>query len=153
MRIPALRAALRIARRDALRAPARSILVIAMIGLPILGLTSADVLLRTAQLSATEELDRELGAADALVLWSGEGGPIEQDPAGLKGGWGTAPGSTTEQERTPPTEQDLLRALPPASTVVSRRSVRAGFRTNEGIKSTQFVSFDYSAPPVRGLVR
>ncbi len=65
--LPALRAAGRIARRDAMRAPGRSILVVAMIALPILGLTAADVLFRTDQLSATEKIDRELGPADALI--------------------------------------------------------------------------------------
>ena len=43
---------LRIARRDALRARGRSLLVTAMIALPVLGMTAIDVTARSAQLGA-----------------------------------------------------------------------------------------------------
>ena len=38
-----------------------------MIALPVLGVTAADVVLQTSQLSGAESLDRRLGAADARV--------------------------------------------------------------------------------------
>ena len=44
------RPALRIARRDALRARGRSVLVVVMIALPVLTMTAVDVLSRSAQL-------------------------------------------------------------------------------------------------------
>ena len=47
----ALGAVLRIARRDARRARGRSLLVVAMIALPVLGVTAADVVARTYELS------------------------------------------------------------------------------------------------------
>lgn len=44
-------AALRIARRDAWRSKGRSALVLAMIALPIVGVSAADLTLRSAELS------------------------------------------------------------------------------------------------------
>ncbi len=41
--------ALRVARREALRARGRSALVLAMIALPVLGVTAADVVIQTAR--------------------------------------------------------------------------------------------------------
>lgn len=60
-------AALRIARREALRARGRSVLVLVMIALPVLGVTCADVIVHTAAVGGTEALDRRVGGADALV--------------------------------------------------------------------------------------
>lgn len=76
------RAALRIARRDALRAKGRSILVVAMIALPILGVSALDLTFRSSQLTVEEELDRTLGSNDALYVNIGDGSPIEQPPTG-----------------------------------------------------------------------
>jgi putative ABC transport system permease protein len=59
--------ALRIARREARRARGRSVLVLVMITLPVLGVACADVLVHTYTVSGTEALDRRVGAADALV--------------------------------------------------------------------------------------
>lgn len=55
------RLALRIAWREALRARARSLLVVMMIALPVTGVVAADVLIRTGQVSAAEGEDRYLG--------------------------------------------------------------------------------------------
>ncbi|MDB1086340.1 ABC transporter permease [Streptomyces sp. ACA25] len=76
------RAALRIARRDALRAKGRSLLVIAMIALPIVGVSAAALTLRSAELSTQEELTRTLGQADARFAYWGGGEPILQEPTG-----------------------------------------------------------------------
>lgn len=75
------RAALRIARRDALRAKGRSALVVAMIALPVLGVTAADITFRSADLSPAEHLTAQIGAADALFNDAGMG-PVEQMPDG-----------------------------------------------------------------------
>lgn len=77
------RAAVRIARRDAWRFKGRSILVLAMIALPILGVSAADITIRSSQLSAEQSLSRELGAADAVLSDSGSDGlPVYQSPDG-----------------------------------------------------------------------
>jgi putative ABC transport system permease protein len=83
----AFRAALRIARRDAWRAKWRSLLVIALIGLPVLVLSLADVAWRTYQLEPEQELTREIGAADALIQPTGQSAPVIQAPQAWKDGY------------------------------------------------------------------
>jgi len=145
MRLPALRAALRIARRDARRAPARSLLVVAMIALPVVGLTSADVLARTAELSPADKVTRQMGPADAVLSYAG--GPVKQSPSGKEASNEVLPGAHA------PTTADVLRDLPPGSQVVTRTGVQASFGTRAGIKRAELIGFDYAAPPVRGMIR
>jgi putative ABC transport system permease protein len=59
--------ALRIARREVGRARGRSALVLALVMLPVLVVTVASTLLRTAEVSRVEALPRELGAAAASI--------------------------------------------------------------------------------------
>ena len=63
----AWRLPLRLARRDAQRHRARSILVLVMIALPVLAVTAADVMIQTAGVSGAESVDRRMGSAQALV--------------------------------------------------------------------------------------
>ncbi|MFB4267589.1 FtsX-like permease family protein [Nonomuraea sp. GTA35] len=82
----ALRAALRISRRDALRARGRTALVMIMIGLPVLAITALLTLSETTDLTVREELPSRLGSvADAAVMAHMTTLPIEQDPAGRFG--------------------------------------------------------------------
>jgi putative ABC transport system permease protein len=69
--VSALRATLRIARRDAVRAKGRTALVLAMIGLPVMAIVALAVLMSTNTLSATEAIPRTLGQADAVVQAGG----------------------------------------------------------------------------------
>ena len=73
--------ALRVGRREALRAKGRSALVVAMIGLPVLGVTSVAVAQATTSLSADVRASRTLGAADAALADSGAPA-IQQDALG-----------------------------------------------------------------------
>ncbi len=76
-----LRPTLRLAARDARRAKARSILVVAMIGLPVLALAYADVMWRTSVPSTQESLTQRLGTSAALLeAVAGPGQTV--DPAG-----------------------------------------------------------------------
>jgi putative ABC transport system permease protein len=70
--VSALSVTLRIARRDARRAKGRSLLVIAMIGLPVLGVGAVDVLYRSFQLSPEQQASRDMGAADAVLEDTGQ---------------------------------------------------------------------------------
>lgn len=74
------RVPLRIARREALRAKGRTVLMLVMIALPVMGVTAADVLIQTQDVNSVESMDRRLGTeAAALVnLWGGGAYPIEQ---------------------------------------------------------------------------
>ncbi|MBS2547681.1 hypothetical protein KGQ19_12440 [Catenulispora sp. NL8] len=78
--------AVRIARREALRHKGRSALVAAMLALPVAGASAADTLYHTTKLTTVEQLQRDLGHADALVSYVAPT-PIEQLPDG------TVPGS------------------------------------------------------------
>ncbi|MEZ0074331.1 FtsX-like permease family protein [Planotetraspora sp. GP83] len=74
----AIRAAVRISRRDAWRAKGRSALIMVMIGLPVLLITVAATLVATRDLDPSERLPFKLGAADATVTDLGLAAPIRQ---------------------------------------------------------------------------
>lgn len=74
------RLALRVARRDALRARGRSLLVLVMIALPVAAVAIADTVYSTSQVSGGEVLERRLGGAAALVEAPVEGGQVYQKP-------------------------------------------------------------------------
>lgn len=127
MNVASLRAALRIARRDAVRAKGRSALVVAMIGLPMLGLAFADVAVRTAQLPREEVARRELGGAD-LVAELVSAGPIEQrGPHDYSSKDGTGRGGPPPQKAP-----DVAAALPPGSRVTERSAHYAARLRGDG---------------------
>lgn len=140
--------ALRIARRDARRALGRSALVVALIGLPVVALTAADVLARTAQLSPSERLDRDLGRADARIFNAKEG-PIEQEPQGFayRGRY------TPPSHSVAPSKRQLLAALPPGSRLLANRSTTVTVSVPDGVATTGLRGFDYADPAAHGLVR
>ncbi|WP_433415735.1 FtsX-like permease family protein [Microtetraspora malaysiensis] len=75
----AVRAALRISRRDMWRAKGRSLLILVMIGLPVLAITAAAVYTSTSDLDPRERLRWELGSAAALVTDTEMAGPVRQN--------------------------------------------------------------------------
>jgi hypothetical protein len=77
--------ALRIARREALRAKGRSALIVAMVALPVLGIGGADILFRSAELDPDERVTRVLGQMQARVTSMG-GGRVIQAPDPDRGG-------------------------------------------------------------------
>ena len=74
------RLALRVARRDALRARGRSLLVLVMIALPVAAVAIADTAYNTSDVSGGEVLERRLGAASALVEVQDGAGRVYQKP-------------------------------------------------------------------------
>lgn len=84
------RPALRLARRDALRARGRSLLVLVMIALPVLAVSAAAIVQATADVAGAEGADRRMGAAEARIR--PVGGTVFQapDPEDYgAGGWGS----------------------------------------------------------------
>jgi putative ABC transport system permease protein len=155
MNLSAWRVGLRIARRDALRHKARSALVVVMIGLPILGVVTADVLLRSSQLTASEQLPRKLGNADALVSSAYGGTAIEQVPdgstwgsPGVDSGSGPAPA-----EPTPLTLAQVRAVLPAGSQIATWRtdSGQVHFGDAPGREVT-IDELDYTSPAATGIV-
>ncbi|MEU3916626.1 ABC transporter permease [Streptomyces sp. NPDC029004] len=143
------RAAIRIARRDALRSKGRSFLVLAMIALPILGVSAADLTLRSAELSTEQSLERKLGAADARLSDPGLGGvPIKQTPdAGSY-----VPVGDFEGKPWPEGKTDISKVLP-AGTKTLTDSVGSGkLRTTHGLLNTEIRELKASDPMAKGIM-
>jgi putative ABC transport system permease protein len=142
------RLALRIARRDALRAKGRSALVVAMIALPILGVTAADLLVRGGELSQAEELTREMGQADArYTIWPGTSGPMLQEPSG---GGAIYPGPENEGNVPPPTREAIAATLPPGTTLLAERSGAHPVETRTGILRADIREIDATMATAEG---
>ncbi|WP_416875530.1 FtsX-like permease family protein [Kitasatospora sp. SC0581] len=157
MRFGAWRVALRIARRDALRAKGRSALIAAMIALPVLGVTGADVVHRSGQLTPAERVERVVGGADALVTSLAPGTPVEQAPIAEDGAFTVParPGDkpTAEQEKGASTDPAALVAalLPPGSALTpARPGPEAGADSPEGLVRTLTTEADLGDPIWRG---
>lgn len=73
--------AVRIARREALRHKGRSVLVAAMLALPVAGASAADTLYHTVKLTTAEQIQRDLGTGDALISYIAPA-PVQQLPDG-----------------------------------------------------------------------
>ena len=92
--VAAIAPALRIARRDVVRHPLRSLLIVVLVALPILGVTAVDVLYRSTLATAAEQVRDQLVDADAY-LWAPRGATsVDQQPtdtwaAQFTGGPGT----------------------------------------------------------------
>ncbi len=137
-------AALRIARRDARRARGRSALVLAMVALPVLGVTAADVLLRTYELSPEQQAVRQLGAADVAVTDIGQSA-VEQQP-GSSSGWSSPPGARPRAERVDPAG-----VLPAGSRVVPDVSVEGRVSAGPVARDAQLRELPYDDPLAAGL--
>ncbi|MFJ8882322.1 FtsX-like permease family protein [Streptomyces sp. NPDC102402] len=144
------RAALRIARRDALRAKGRSALVVSMIALPVLGVTAADVTYRSSAPTAAEELTAKMGSADAVFSSAGAGPvPLQQMPDlttwGAQGDEGARPAD--DGHRAP---VDVPATFPKGSRYLTEQSVPAVVTTRHGVADTEIVELRTSDPAVRG---
>jgi putative ABC transport system permease protein len=154
VKLSAWRVALRIARRDALRAKGRSALVIAMIAVPILGVTAADVTYRSAHLTVQQSADRQMGTAAADVTVEDQGAPIEQSPdlSGIM----DAPGKETAQQKArakEPVDQLLREALPTGARLTPVGSaLYLEASTAYGQSTVALQGLDLSDPALHGLV-
>jgi putative ABC transport system permease protein len=148
--LAAWRASLRIARRDATRHKARSLLVVAMIGLPIVGVVSVDVLYRSSQLTASEQLPRKLGDADALVFSGFGGTPIAQSPNGSA--WELPTSSPQDGQPQPVSLAQVRAVLPAGSQLVTWRMGSAELqRPNRPGQLVTIDALDYTNPAAGGI--
>ncbi|GAB2706008.1 FtsX-like permease family protein [Kitasatospora kifunensis] len=155
MKLTAWRVALRIARRDALRAKGRSALVLAMIALPILGVTGVDVVYRSSTLTAAEQADRQLGGADVLLAQHSPGFIVQQAPLASDGTSyePPSPSPTPEQQRSKGTDPATLAAqlLPPGSQLIPLPDSRQLLAdTANGLLSTEGTEADLTDRVWRG---
>ncbi|MGV9263762.1 FtsX-like permease family protein [Kitasatospora sp. NPDC003701] len=156
MKLGPLKVALRIARRDALRAKGRSALVIAMISLPVLGVAGADIVYRSGQLAPVERVERLLGGADALVTAYQPGSTVEQLPFAEDGALalGVKPGQapTPEQARSAGADPAaLLRELLPGATLLpAAAGLNASAASPTGLLRTETSEADLTDPVWKG---
>ncbi|WP_328299792.1 ABC transporter permease [Streptomyces sp. NBC_00435] len=146
-------AAIRIARRDAWRSKGRSALVLAMIALPIVGVSAVDLTVRSSQLSGEQRMDRLLGAADAKVSDPHMGTAIYQSPDAQSyapvGGYDKyepGPGSGNEDSTNRPAPP-----LPAGAQAVKDSKSYGKVRTRYGILGTELREVDPASPLVKGL--
>ncbi|MER7704878.1 FtsX-like permease family protein [Kitasatospora sp. NPDC097605] len=162
MKLGSWRVALRIARRDALRAKGRSALVVAMVALPVLGVTGADVFFRSAELDPVEKIERTMGQADASLEILDRGAIVLQTPdpevdrkittvddAKKENG---KPVLTPEQQRGLDTAPaDLARQLLPGATLVPlREGPFITTSTAEGLANVRITELDLADPVWQG---
>ncbi|WP_327740182.1 ABC transporter permease [Streptomyces nojiriensis] len=123
-----------------------------MLALPIVGVSAADLTLRSAELSPEQSLTRMIGAADARVSHSHLSGPVYQNPDGTRtspvGGYKNYDPSKSSREKPEPVE-----SLLPAGTQVLKDS--GGYtkvRTTHGLLDTQLRELDTHSPLVKGMI-
>lgn len=143
MNVASWRLAVRIARREAGRHRGRSALVIAMIALPVVALTAANVVVRTADLDGAETARRALGTADLGVTRVSDA-PITQIPA-------VYPHYSTEgRPATDPTVDPAF--LPGGSSLTELRSGWVTVRTPGGVRQVMATTLDSTSALTDGIV-
>ncbi|MQT04999.1 FtsX-like permease family protein [Streptomyces jumonjinensis] len=143
------RAAIRIARRDALRAKGRSSLVLAMIALPIVGVSAADLTFRSSQLSPEQQLARDIGQADARLTDPLMGGvPLLQSP----GNEYSSPEGDYENKPYPDGSTDVAKAVPQDARTLSDSLERAKLRTEHGLLNTEIRELKAADSMVKGMM-
>jgi putative ABC transport system permease protein len=138
---------LRMARRDALRHRARSVLVLVMIALPVLAVTAADVLTQTTTVSGAESVDRRMGSAQALISVSDGTTRVQQPadpdeccPITVDGDPGALP----------PTAEQISSLLDGARLLELRRD-QVQVVTEKGQKPVEVTEVDLGDPVTEGL--
>jgi putative ABC transport system permease protein len=146
------RAALRVARREARRARGRSLLVVAMLGLPVAALAFIAVAQDTFTLTPNERADRLMGTAQAMVVWPHDG-PVQQDPAHLDAFGFSDPAPSSARPAEPPSVERLLALLPPGTTAIGDQVGTLAVDTAAGTGNLGARVLDYADPLARGIYR
>ncbi|MDW3846652.1 ABC transporter permease [Micromonospora sp. BRA006-A] len=144
------RTALRIARREARRSRRRTLLVLVMIALPVLGLSFAAVSYDMGDLTRAERIERQLGGADVALRWDSLT-PVTQDAWGesawpVEGDW---------VGRTRPATAEEVRALLPEGSRLARTRWWMTFstRVDRHVESIEARAVDLTDPLTRPLAR
>jgi putative ABC transport system permease protein len=138
-------ASLRIARREAKRSRGRSLLVIAMIVLPVLGLSIGAVTYDSFRLTPQEDVGRKLGDFEAQLRWISPG-PVQQDATGADY---TA---SRDGEGQPPDRAKLQSLLPAGSRLVPWEPGLVTVHTRTGIAELESVASTPADPAMAGLI-
>ncbi|MEU8008251.1 FtsX-like permease family protein [Micromonospora parva] len=141
------RAALRIARRESRRSRRRTILVLAMIAMPVAALAFLAASYDMAELTPRERVDRRLGVADAQLQWIADA-PVGQDE------WGESWSTTDGRPPSKVTAAQMTALLGPGSRVTEvRPRVPLTLRGPHRDEVVNGRVLDLTDPLARGLVR
>lgn len=142
------RTALRLAWREAKRAKGRSILILAMITLPVMTMAFAVVGYETFELSPAEKANRQMGTAQAVASWFYEG-PVKQEPDYLRAH--TDAGQTAAT--AVPADERLLALFPAGTRAIRAWEGSLTVHTATGIGSLGTRVMDYADPLAHGIHR
>ncbi|MDT4992171.1 MAG: hypothetical protein QOH97_2063, partial [Actinoplanes sp.] len=140
--------ALRIARREARRTKGRSLLVIALIGLPVLGLSMGAAAYQTSQLTPGEHANRLMGTGDAVMIWPYDG-RIQQDPTDTNFFFTN---HTDAARKKSTTTAEVVAALPTGSRTIPDIRGIYSFRTATGTGLLDTRELDYGDPLAGGIL-
>jgi len=144
--------ALRVARREAQRARGRSLLVVAMLGLPVAALAFAAAYTDTFTLTPEERAGRLMGAAQAVMVGPFEG-PVHQDPTDLELSGPTGPAPSPARPAEPRSVERLLALLPRGTRAIRDQKGTTPVRTAAGSGDLGTRVLDYADPLARGILR
>ncbi|WP_093712219.1 FtsX-like permease family protein [Actinacidiphila alni] len=133
-----------------------------MIALPIVGVSAADITIRSSQLSPQEQITRDMGAADARLSDGFTGGkPLYQDPkanTSLSVAYANtdpdAPPSDTADTDTDSSKPiDARAGMPAGARWLSDTQVYAQFKTKYGLLQDPVRELKADDPIARGITR
>ncbi len=147
-RLSSWRLALRIGQREARRAKWRSLLVIAMIALPVAGVTAVAVTYKTYDVNTAEGLDRRLGTEAAARVEAQSPGAVRQgiDPENAAEWLEPEPGGE-------PLNEAGLRAAVGDRPVLEADEYGLDVRTDKGATWVTGLRVDLDDPLAAGLTR
>lgn len=148
------RVAIRIARRDAWRNKGRSLMVLAMIALPIVGVSAADVTIRSSQLTAEQKITRDMGAADARLTSAYLGPqPVFQSPDGNETRPAHESGDDSDSANaSEPPPVDLTTAIPAGAHWITDQQSWVQMHTKSGLLSTEVRELKADDPTAKGIM-
>ncbi|MFD3868994.1 FtsX-like permease family protein [Streptomyces sp. NPDC058623] len=121
-----------------------------MIALPIVGVSAADLALRSGELSPQQTLTRELGAADARITESHVDAAVFQHPDGEH--YAPVGGYDAYRPGKQPQAQPLKASVPAGAPSVQDTSGHTKVHTAHGLLATELRELDVHDPLTRGLI-
>jgi putative ABC transport system permease protein len=144
---------LRIARREAFRAKGRSILMLVMIALPVMGVTAADILIQTENVNSVESLDRRLGTRAAARVDAPNAGeataPWDQGIDPESGG--SSGGDSSKASLKPPTLASVLATLGGDRRGIEVVESYPAVKVDKGVTNASATTLDVRDPLARGF--
>ncbi|MEU6738131.1 FtsX-like permease family protein [Streptosporangium sandarakinum] len=127
-------AALRISRRDALRARGRSALIVTMVGLPVLVIVFALIFTATADITEREGLRARIGTADLRIVTLGRP-------------------DTDARASTPTSSSEIMSLLGPGARIIPANDGSVDFRGERGYDHVSAHELDLRDPLTKGMYR